>query len=33
MIAGAGRFLRGIEEALIGMREGEEKLIDVPPEK
>ncbi len=32
-IAGAGRFLRGIEEALIGMREREEKLIYLPPEK
>ncbi len=32
-IAGAGRFLRGIEEALIGMREGEEKIVEIPPEK
>ncbi len=32
-IAGAGRFLWGIEDALIGMREGEEKVVEVPPEK
>jgi len=32
-IAGAGRFPRGIEDALIGMREGEEKEFEVPPSK
>jgi|GEM_PF-4226654 peptidylprolyl isomerase len=32
-IAGAGRFPRGVEEALIGMREGEVRVVEVPPEK
>ncbi len=32
-IAGAGRFPRGVEEALLGMREGEARFVEVPPEK
>lgn len=32
-IIGAGKVIRGFEEALIGMKEGEEKEFEVPPEK
>lgn len=30
---GAGHVLKGIEDALIGMEEGEEKTVDLPPEE
>lgn len=30
---GAGQIIPGFEEAVIGMKEGEEKTIDVPAEK
>lgn len=31
--AGAGQLLPGVDEALIGMQEGEEKELVLPPEK
>lgn len=30
---GAGEVIQGIDEALVGMEEGEETTIEVPPEK
>lgn len=33
IIVGAGHVLKGIEEALIGMKEGEEKTVEIPPEE
>ena len=30
---GAGDFLTGLEEALIGMGEGEEKTVSIPPDR
>ncbi len=33
VIVGEGSLLPGLEEALIGMKEGEEKEIEIPPEK
>lgn len=33
IIVGAGHVLKGIEEALIGMDEGDEKTLDIPPEE
>jgi FKBP-type peptidyl-prolyl cis-trans isomerase SlyD len=31
IIVGAGHVLKGIEDALIGMKEGEEKTLEIPP--
>ena len=33
VVVGEGSLLPGLEEALIGMKEGEEKEIEIPPEK
>lgn len=33
IIVGAGHVLKGIEEALIGMDEGEEKAVEIPPDE
>jgi len=33
VIVGEGRVVRGLEDALKGIREGEEKEIEIPPEK
>ncbi|HTX60724.1 MAG TPA: peptidylprolyl isomerase [Methanobacterium sp.] len=33
IIVGAGHVLKGIEEALIDMDEGEEKTVEIPPEE
>ena len=33
IIVGAGHVLNGIEEVLIGMKEGEEKTVEIPPEE
>ncbi len=33
IIVGAGHVLKGIEDALIGMGEGDEKSIEIPPEE
>ena len=33
IIVGAGHVLKGIEDALIDMGEGDEKTIDIPPEE
>jgi len=33
IIVGAGHVLKGIEEALIGMKEGDEKTVEIPPEE
>ncbi len=33
LIVGAGEIPAGLEEAIIGMRENEEKEVEVPPEK
>lgn len=33
VIAGAGQLIDAVEEAVIGMEEGEEKEIEAPPEK
>ncbi len=33
IIVGAGHVLKGIEEALIDMDEGEEKIVEIPPEE
>lgn len=30
---GADRIIEGLEEALVGMEEGDEETVDVPPEK
>ncbi len=33
IIVGEGRFIKGLEEALEGLEEGNEKEIEIPPEK
>lgn len=33
IIVGAGHVLKGIEEALVDMKEGEEKSLEIPPEE
>ncbi len=33
VIVGGGHVLKGMEEALVGMEEGEEKTIELPPEE
>lgn len=33
IIIGAGHVLKGIEEALIGAQEGDEKIVDITPEE
>ncbi len=33
VILGAGYLIKGLEEALKGMKEGEERTIEIPPEK
>jgi len=30
---GAGQIIKGLDEALLGMEEGEEKKVTIPPEK
>jgi FKBP-type peptidyl-prolyl cis-trans isomerase 2 len=32
-VAGAGTMIRGFDEAVIGMRLGEEKTVEIPPQK
>lgn len=32
-VAGSGQLIPGFDDAVIGMKEGEEKEIEVPPEK
>lgn len=33
VIVGEGWVLRGVDEALVGMEEGEERVVEIPPEK
>lgn len=32
MIIGEGKFIRGIEEGLLTMKEGEKSLLHIPPD-
>ncbi len=33
IVIGGGHVLKGLEEALLGMEEGEEKIVEIPPEE
>ncbi len=33
IVIGGGHVLKGLEEALLGMEEGEEKTVEIPPEE
>jgi len=32
-VAGSGQLIQGFDDAVIGMKEGEEKEVEIPPEK
>ncbi len=32
-VAGSGQLIKGFDDAVIGMKEGEEKEVEIPPEK